>query len=306
MPNSFKQLFDELDIAILGHLEKDGRKSQSDIAADLGVTVSTIGNRLKRLRDEDLLAIYGFLDPHRVGFNAPALVRVSVKPEDIEKVGEKIADLPEVLSVTVTTGEFQLLVEVQCRDNEHLTDLIVNRLQQVEGIRETRTSILLREIMIKQADVKMLFLTNQPDQLKNVLQCARCKVLGLSGDDHQIGNRQRVQSQGTKRGRTVYHDIVIQISVELCHRLLEISLIALAAIQYLVDRRQAGVCRHDIQSHNAALFADTDQRCVVYDSIRHRTSQRLRLEPKRERQIGLGIKVDAKHRLAQFGQARPQ
>ena len=157
MTNSFKQLFDELDIAILGHLEKDGRKSQSEIAADLGVTVSTIGNRLKRLREEDLLVIYGFLDPHRVGFNAPALVRVSVKPEDIEKVGEEIADLPEVLSVTVTTGEFQLLVEVQCRDNEHLTDLIVDRLQLVEGIRETRTSILLREIMIKQADVKMLF-----------------------------------------------------------------------------------------------------------------------------------------------------
>ena len=106
MTNSFKQLFDELDIAILGHLEKDGRKSQSEIAADLGVTVSTIGNRLKRLRDEDLLSIYGFLDPHRVGFNAPALVRVSVKPEDIEKVGERIADLPEVLSVTVTTGNF--------------------------------------------------------------------------------------------------------------------------------------------------------------------------------------------------------
>ena len=157
MTNSFKQLFDELDIAILGHLEKDGRKSQSEIAADLGVTVSTIGNRLKRLREEDLLVIYGFLDPHRVGFNAPALVRVSVKPEDIEKVGEEIADLPEVLSVTVTTGEFQLLVEVQCRDNEHLTDLIVDRLQLIEGIRETRTSILLREIMIKQADVKMLF-----------------------------------------------------------------------------------------------------------------------------------------------------
>ena len=161
MPNSFKQLFDELDIAILGHLEKDGRKSQSEIAADLGVTVSTIGNRLKRLRDEDLLVIYGFLDPHRVGFNAPALVRVSVKPEDIEKVGEEIADLPEVLSVTVTTGEFQLLVEVQCRDNEHLTDLIVDRLQLIEGIRETRTSILLREIMIKQADVKMLFASKE-------------------------------------------------------------------------------------------------------------------------------------------------
>lgn len=157
MTNSFKHLVDELDIAILAHLEEDGRKSQSDIAADLGVTVSTIGNRLKRLRDEDLLVIYGFLDPHRVGFNAPALIHVSVKPADIERVGMEIADLPEVLSVVVTTGEFQMSVEVQCRDNEHLTDLLVDRMQRIEGIRETRTSILLREIIIKQPDVKMLF-----------------------------------------------------------------------------------------------------------------------------------------------------
>ncbi|MCK5647198.1 MAG: Lrp/AsnC family transcriptional regulator [Anaerolineales bacterium] len=161
MTNPFKQFVDEVDIAILAHLQEDGRKSQSDIAADLGVTVSTIGNRLKRLRDDDLLVIYGFLDPHRVGFNAPALVRISVKPVDLERVGAEIADLPEVLSVTVTTGEFQLLVEVQCRDNDHLTDLLVERLQRVEGIRETHTSILLREILIKQSDVKMLFSDEQ-------------------------------------------------------------------------------------------------------------------------------------------------
>jgi Lrp/AsnC family transcriptional regulator for asnA, asnC and gidA len=161
MTSPFEQFFDELDVAILGHLEQDGRKSQSDIAADLGVTVSTIGNRLKRLRDEELLVIYGFLDPHRVGFNAPALIRVSAKPIDLEQLGAEIAELPEVLSVTLTTGEFQLLVEVQCRDNDHLTELIVYHLQQIEGIRETRTSILLREIMIKQPRVKMLFSTDQ-------------------------------------------------------------------------------------------------------------------------------------------------
>ncbi len=161
MTNSQKYLVDELDVAILAHLEEDGRKSQSDIAADLGVTVSTIGNRLKKLLDDDLLVIFGFLDPHRVGFNAPALVRISVKPVDIGRVGAEITDLPEVLSVVVTTGEFQLLVEVQCRDNDHLTDLLVERMQRIAGIRETRTSILLREIMIKQPNVKMLFSESQ-------------------------------------------------------------------------------------------------------------------------------------------------
>lgn len=161
MTGQYKQLLDELDISILTHLEGDGRKSQSDIAADLGVTVSTIGNRLKKLLDDDLLVIFGFLDPHRVGFNAPALVRISVKPVDIGRVGAEIADLPEVLSVVVTTGEFQLLVEVQCRDNDHLTDLLVERMQRIAGIRETRTSILLREIMIKQPNVKMLFSESQ-------------------------------------------------------------------------------------------------------------------------------------------------
>lgn len=156
MTKAQKLLVDELDIAILTHLEQDGRKSLSDIAADLGVTVSTVGNRLKRLIDEEILSIHGFLDPHRVGFNVPALILVSAKPADVESIGMEIANLPEVLSVIMTTGEFQLSAEVQCRDNDHLTELLLNRLQRIPGIRETRTSILLREIMIKQPSVNML------------------------------------------------------------------------------------------------------------------------------------------------------
>jgi len=156
MTKAQKLLVDELDIAILTHLEQDGRKSLSDIAADLGVTVSTVGNRLKRLIDEEILSIHGFLDPHQVGFNVPALILVSAKPTEIERVGMEIAKFPEVLAVIMITGDFGLSVEVQCRDTDHLTELLLNRLQRISGIRETRTSILLREIKVKQPSVTML------------------------------------------------------------------------------------------------------------------------------------------------------
>jgi Lrp/AsnC family transcriptional regulator for asnA, asnC and gidA len=147
---------DEMDLRILEHLEVDGRKSFSDIAADLGVTLSTVSNRVRRLIEDGILVIHGFLDPYQVGFNAPALILVSVDPPRVEEAADGIAKFPEVLSLLMITGDFDLAVEVHCRDSNHLTDLLLNRLQRVGGVRETRTSIQLREIRIKQPSVKML------------------------------------------------------------------------------------------------------------------------------------------------------
>ena len=153
---------DDLDISILAHLETDGRKSFSDIAAELNVTLSTVSIRVKRLIEEDILEIHGFLNPQQVGFNASALILVSVQPTQVEEAAAKIAEFPEVVSVLMITGDFELAVEVLCRNTSHLTELLLSRLQHVNGVRETRTSIQLREVKIKQPSVRMLLSNANP------------------------------------------------------------------------------------------------------------------------------------------------
>jgi len=156
MAKSGKLVLDNLDISILTYLEEDGRKSFSDIAENLQVSLSTISNRVKRLIEDEILTVQGFLDPHKVGFNVPAYILISVYPSLIESAAEEIAEFPEVLSLTMLTGEYGLAAEVHCRDTNHLTNLLVDRLQHVEGVREIRTSIQLRDIGIKQPSVEML------------------------------------------------------------------------------------------------------------------------------------------------------
>lgn len=151
---------DKLDISILAHLEEDGRKSFSDIAEDLNVSLSTISNRVKRLIEDEILVVHGFLDPLEVGFNVPAYILISVHPALIESASEEIAEFPEVLSLTMLAGEYGLAAEVHCRDTNHLTNLLVHRLQRVEGVRETRTSIQMREVCVKQPSVEMMLNRN--------------------------------------------------------------------------------------------------------------------------------------------------
>ena len=156
MDSSEQPPLDDLDLAILTHLETDGRKSFSDIAADLGVTVSTVSNRVKKLIDNHTLSILGWLDPHQVGFNAPALLLISAHPSHVEEVAAKITKFPEVGWLAMIAGEFDLVAEVQCRDTDHLTELLTKRIHRVEGVRETRIAYQLRQVKIRQPSVRIL------------------------------------------------------------------------------------------------------------------------------------------------------
>src|SRR5256885_14605062 len=98
---------DDLDFQILLHLQKDGRKSFTDIADDLKVSVGTVRNRYNVLIKNKTLTIIGRVDPEKIGFNAYAHILLSVRPADqINTVAEKIAKLPEVSFLAMVSGKY--------------------------------------------------------------------------------------------------------------------------------------------------------------------------------------------------------
>jgi Lrp/AsnC family transcriptional regulator for asnA, asnC and gidA len=147
---------DDLDLAILRHLQSDGRKSFSIIADDLDVTVTTVSKRVKRMIRDDILLIEGFVQYHAVGFNAPAMIGVSIEPKKIEEASRKIAALPEVVVAAITTGEYDLILEVVCRDAGHLSELVISRISKVNGVKQTRTFYMLRTLKLRQAGIELL------------------------------------------------------------------------------------------------------------------------------------------------------
>ena len=112
----------------------------------MGVSEGTVRNRVYRLLDEQVIQILGWVDPAHLGFDAPAMIGVTVQPAEIEKAAEKIASFTEVSYLLMVTGGYDLIVEVMCRDRQHLTDFLNNELRKVQGVVSLQTFLILRTV----------------------------------------------------------------------------------------------------------------------------------------------------------------
>src|ERR1700712_5960712 len=100
---------DDLDFAILSNLQKDGRMSFTVIADKLKVSIGTIRTRFNKLIEDGTINIIGRVDPDKVGFRCYAHIAVFIRPATLkEKVAQKIAKLPEVSFLAMTSGENEL------------------------------------------------------------------------------------------------------------------------------------------------------------------------------------------------------
>jgi len=125
---------DHFDLDIISFLQSDGRISFTDIAKALKVSEGTVRNRVARLIEDRILQIVGMVDPYRLGFDASDLISVSVQPSLLEKVVDTISKFPEVSYPIMVSGEFDLLVEVLCRDREHLASFLNEKMLRVPGV----------------------------------------------------------------------------------------------------------------------------------------------------------------------------
>ena len=133
---------DELDLMILNTLQKDGRTPFTQIAKKAGVAESTIRSRYASLVEQGIVQTIAVIDPFAVGYNSPALIGISVEPGTIHSVAQELEKLPEVSYLVLVLGSYDLVVEVFCRDREHLTEFITNQIQCIQGIRATEIQVI--------------------------------------------------------------------------------------------------------------------------------------------------------------------
>ena len=149
-------VLDKLDFEILSFLQEDGRMSFTVIADKLNVSIGTIRTRFNKLIDDGTVNIIGRVDPDKVGFRCYAHIAVFVRPATLkEKVAQKISKLPEVSFLAMTSGDYDLEVDVMCRDNNHLVDF-VNDISKIEGVHQTKTTIYFKVYKYAQPDLKLL------------------------------------------------------------------------------------------------------------------------------------------------------
>jgi len=135
-------MMDDLDLQILNALQKDGRTPFTQIAKMVGVAESTIRSRYASLVERGIVQTIAVIDPFAVGYDSPALIGISIEPGALDSVVQTLEEISEVSYLVLTLGGFDLVVEVFCRDREHLVDLITNHIQTTEGIRSTETLVI--------------------------------------------------------------------------------------------------------------------------------------------------------------------
>jgi Lrp/AsnC family transcriptional regulator for asnA, asnC and gidA len=136
-------VLDDIDRRIIEQLQKDGRKPYTQMAPAVGLSEAAVRQRVQRLIDAGVMQIVAVTDPRVLGFSRQAMIGLKIEG-DTRRVAEAAADLHEVEYVVLTAGAFDLLIEVVVEDDEHLLELLNEKIRKIEGVQTTETFIYLR------------------------------------------------------------------------------------------------------------------------------------------------------------------
>ena len=142
---NMSQQLDDKDRRILALVQRDAKLSQAEIARRVGLSAAAVNERLRKLETAGFLRRYvAVVDPKAIGISVTAFVEVFIEHPRYESAFiEQILGLDEVQECHHITGEFSLLLKIRVRDMESLQQLLIHKINALEGVRQTRTVIVL-------------------------------------------------------------------------------------------------------------------------------------------------------------------
>jgi DNA-binding Lrp family transcriptional regulator len=140
---------DALDRAIVESLVAEGRQSNRAIARHIGTSDGTVRMRVRRLEEAGLLRVCALTDPYRTGqVNAWAYLGLDVDLARLRGVATQLMAMPEVLILTVSSGQHPLVALVAAEQRSALTDIVMQRVRALNGVRRTDTSEIVRTVKL--------------------------------------------------------------------------------------------------------------------------------------------------------------
>ena len=135
-------VLDEVSKRIIEQLQQDGRRSYAAIGKAVGLSEAAVRQRVQRLIDGGVMQVVAVTDPMMLGFRRQTMIGIKCEG-DLEQVADHLAAMEEIDYVVITSGSFDLLVEVVCEDDDHLLE-ILSRVRRVPGVTSTETFVYLK------------------------------------------------------------------------------------------------------------------------------------------------------------------
>lgn len=135
---------DETDWKIIEILQQ-GWVPNNTIARTLNISEGTVRSRLKKLKDAGILTVRALINPDVLANKQLVLVALTVAESRLlERKAEEISHLPNVLSVSITSGRYDLIAEVLVDSNKGLVKFLTEELSGIEGITRSESFIMLK------------------------------------------------------------------------------------------------------------------------------------------------------------------
>lgn len=144
------RLTDTIDRAILKILQANGRISNADLAARVGLSPAACHKRLKALEASGTIRKYvALLDPKVIGRTQTVFVQITLESqdaEDLECFENAIAAHPQILACYLMTGQYDYLLHVLIRDAEEYEQLHRRVLTRLPKVARVTSSFAIRQV----------------------------------------------------------------------------------------------------------------------------------------------------------------
>lgn len=138
---------DNVDLKILEVLMKNAKKPYTEVAKQVYVSGGTVHVRMKKM--EELGIVDGTtlkINHARLGYDITAFIGIFLSKSALyEDVIAQLKQVPEIVNVHYTTGNYSIFAKIFCRDTNHLKDVLYDKIQRIDGIVRTDTMISLEE-----------------------------------------------------------------------------------------------------------------------------------------------------------------
>jgi Lrp/AsnC family transcriptional regulator for asnA, asnC and gidA len=141
-------LIDPTNLSIIRQL-RDGRKSYKAIADKLHLSENTVRSRVQRMSEEGLLEISGLVNPDSLDGHRAILIGVKLKTPDLVTKGAEFSRLKGVVSVSVVTGRFDIILIVMLKPGFDLLEFFTREISKVSDVLSTETFVIYKNFNLR-------------------------------------------------------------------------------------------------------------------------------------------------------------
>ena len=138
---------DEKDLQILKLVQENAKLTVRDIAEKVNLSATPTHERLKRMEKHGVIRQYAaILDNRMLKKSIMVICNISLKDHDkktAQGLIESIKHFPEVLECYNISGEFDFMLKIIAESMESYHDFFVNKLSEVKGIGQTKSSFVM-------------------------------------------------------------------------------------------------------------------------------------------------------------------